>query len=340
MDIRLPAEWEEQDGVLLAWPHHDTDWSETLDDVLPVFIELARQISRFEKVLIVTPDTEGVKKTLLAAGLNLSSIIICHVPTNDTWTRDYGPITILANGIPVMLDFGFNGWGLKFAADLDNNVTRLLKQQGALAPALKTIGLVLEGGSIESDGNGTILTTSRCLLSPNRNPQLAKDEIEGALNALLGAQHVHWLYHGELAGDDTDAHIDTLARFCPNDTLVYVGCSDPDDPHAEPLRMMENELQALKTRQGTPYRLIALPWPAPVFDSAGARMPATYANFLVINRAVLVPTYRDQSDNTALAMMALAFPDHEIIGIDCVPLIMQHGSLHCVTMQLPKGTLS
>lgn len=339
MNIRIPAEWEQQDGVLLAWPHADTDWHSMLSDVQNVYIELIRQITRFEKVLLIVPEPEQAKLKLQESGISLERVTICPVPTNDTWTRDYGPITIELNNQPVLLDFGFNGWGLKFAANHDNQVTRILKQQQALRPRINTIGLVLEGGSIESDGQGIIMTTSQCLLSPNRNPQLSRDELDGAMQNLFGARKVLWLEHGHLEGDDTDAHIDTLARLCPNDTIIYVACDAPDDSHYSALQKMEQELKQLTTLNGTPFRLLGLPWPSPKYDADGNRLPASYANYLVINDAVLVPTYRDPVDNGALAMIALAFPGREIIGIDCLPLIEQHGSLHCITMQLPQGVL-
>ncbi len=340
MQIRLPAEWEEQDGVLLAWPHGATDWSAMLDDACRCFTGLVRAISRFEPVLVVTPDASPLQTVLTTQGIDLSRVRIAQLPTNDTWARDFGPVTIQVNNVPVLLDFGFNGWGLKFAANHDNQVTRKLKQAGFLLPRLNTIGLVLEGGSLESDGQGTILTTSHCLLSPNRNPQLSRNDIEEALHNLLGASRVLWLEHGWLAGDDTDAHIDTLARLCPDNTIAYITCSDPTDEHYHELKLMEQELALFRTADGSPYRLLPLPWPAAQHDDAGQRLPATYANFLVINGAVLVPTYNDPADGAALAMIGLAFPGREIIGIDCRPLIQQHGSLHCVTMQLPKGTIA
>lgn len=340
MNIRLPAEWEPQDGVLLAWPHADTDWINCLPQVHEIYCNLIRQIIRFEKVVLVTPDPERTGSSLAAAGIANDRIILCQTATNDTWTRDYGPISVQVNGQPVLLDFGFNGWGLKFAADLDNQVNRNLKHQGIFRPAVNTIGLILEGGSIESDGNGTLLTTSQCLLSPNRNPQLSRRELEGAMQSLFGARQTLWLEHGHLEGDDTDAHIDTLARLCPDSTIIYVACDDPADSHYVPLQKMEQELQQLTTPHGAPYRLLGLPWPSPKYDADGNRLPASYANYLVINSAVLVPTYRDPVDNGALAMAALAYPDREIIGIDCLPLLEQHGSLHCITMQLPQGVLT
>jgi agmatine deiminase len=239
----------------------------------------------------------------------------------------------------VVLDFGFNAWGLKFAADLDNRVSRGLAAAGLFRAPVRVPGLVLEGGSIDSDGAGTLLTTTACLLSPNRNPHLDRAGLERALADLLGAERVLWLEHGALTGDDTDAHIDTLARFCPDDTIAYVRCDDPADEHFAPLAAMEAELRAFRTGAGRPYRLVALPWPRPVFDRDGHRLPATYANFLVINRAVLVPTYRDPRDAAALETLAALFPGRKVIGIDSLPLIHQHGSLHCLTMQLPRGTL-
>ncbi len=339
MAIRLPAEWEPQDGVLLAWPHGATDWADQLPEVRRVYADLITAISRFEKVLLTTPDPDEARSWLLQAGVPTERVIFAAAPTNDTWTRDCGPVTVQVNQQPVLLDFGFNGWGLKFAADQDNQLTRRLKAQGLLIPRLNTIGLILEGGSIESDGAGTILTTSGCLLSPNRNPQLDRHELEGALQSLLGARRVHWLEHGQLAGDDTDAHIDTLARLCPDNTLLYTVCDDPGDEHYQPLNRMAAELQGLRDQTGRPYRLLPLPLPAPCLNHAGHRLPATYANFLVINGAVLVPTYGQPTDNGALAMIGLAFPGREVIGIDCLPLIEQHGSLHCITMQLPAGVL-
>ena len=337
---RLPAEWEEQDCVLLAWPHEGSDWLPWLDAVEPVFVEIARQISLIEQVVIAAPDTVPVRKKLQESGAALERIRLFEMETNDTWSRDFGPITVFEEGRPLILDFGFNGWGLKFAADQDNQITRRLHKLGAFgATPLKTVGLIMEGGSIESDGRGTILTTAECLLNGNRNPHLGKADLEDALKELCGAGHFLWLENGYLAGDDTDSHVDTLARLCPNDAIVYVTCDDPNDEHYQSLQAMERELKAFRTADGRPYRLIPFPWPEARFDEDGDRLPATYANFLIVNGAVLVPTYRDKNDATALAAIAEAFPEREIIGIDCLPLILQHGSLHCVTMQLPKGIL-
>ncbi len=340
MEQRLPAEWEPQDGVLLAWPHADSDWRETLAAVEPVFVEIARAISRYARVLMVVPEVALVRERLRLAGADLDRITLFRLPSNDTWSRDFGPITVLEDGVPVLLDFGFNGWGLKFAADLDNRLTRGLAELGAFGGhEVRVPGLILEGGSIESDGAGTILTTSRCLLSPNRNPHLDRLGIAQQLHALLGARRVLWLEHGYLAGDDTDSHIDTLARFCPDNTIAYVRCDDPADEQYQELAAMETELRAFRTAAGEPYRLVPLPWPQACFGLDGHRLPATYANFLVINGAVLVPTYGLPQDGAALNTIARIFPDRQVLGIDCLPLIAQHGSLHCVTMQIPHGVL-
>jgi len=340
MNTRLPAEWEAQDGVLLAWPHETSDWHPVLNLVEPVFIEIIRHISRFEQVLVVVPDIEEIRRKLVAAEVAIDRVSLFAIPSNDTWSRDFGPITVYRNGCPLLLDFGFNGWGLKFAADQDNRITARLQEASAFGAVPRQIpGLILEGGSIESDGTGTLLTTAECLLGPNRNPHLDRAGIEAELRRWLGAQRILWLENGYLAGDDTDSHIDTLARLCPNDTIVYVTCDDEQDEHYSALKNMEAELRAFRTRDGRPYRLLPLPWPSAKYDDAGERLPATYANYLVINDAVLVPVYNDPQDAAALAVIGQAFPERAIIGIDCSPLILQHGSLHCVTMQLPRGVL-
>jgi len=338
--VRLPAEWEPQDAILLAWPHADSDWQPILSEITDLYVELISRITSFQAVIIVAPEPQDVIERLACAGIDLNKTRIERILTNDTWTRDYGPITILRNDKPVLLDFGFNGWGLKFPADRDNQVTSQLHANGVFGTTKREIPwLILEGGSIESDGQGTLLTTSECLLNKNRNPHLDKNMIETCLQQQLGAKHILWLVHGYLAGDDTDSHIDTLARLGPNDTILYVRCDDPKDEHFSTLQRMEQQLQQLRTLDGTTYRLIPLPWPQPCFDDEGHRLPATYANYLVINGAVLVPAYQDPADKPAQQAIAEAYPDREIIGIDCRPIIWQHGSLHCITMQIPQGVL-
>lgn len=337
---RLPAEWEEQDGVLLAWPHENTDWGSTLELVKPVFAEIIAAISRFEQVILIAPVHEEVKDYLLKAGADLQKFTFVQLPINDTWARDFGPITVFEENAPLLLDFGFNGWGLKFPANHDNQVNRLLVEKELFRGSYEVMPLVLEGGSIESNGTGTLLVTAECLLDRNRNPHLSRYELEAALQNLLGAERVLWLHNGYLAGDDTDSHVDTLARFCPNDTILFVACDDPEDEHFEALAAMKRELAGFRTAAGKPYRLIELPFPSASHGFDGERLPATYANFLVINGAVLVPTYSDRSDSEALAAVREGFPGREIIGIDCRSITLQHGSLHCLTMQLPKGVIA
>lgn len=343
MPRTLPAEWAPQSGVMLTWPHADSDWSSLLNEAEAVFTAIGLAVTRFERLLAVCQDADHrahVLKLLRDAGADMGRVISAVAPANDTWARDHGPITVLEQGRPRLLDFTFNGWGGKYPADQDNLITRRLRQQGVFGDLpVDTVDLVLEGGSIESDGRGTLLTTAGCLLTPTRNPALDRAGVEDALRRSLGVERVLWLEHGDLEGDDTDGHVDTLARLCDPDTIAYVTCGDAHDPHHGTLRAMEDELRALRTADGRPYRLVPLPLPAPIRDEDGRRLPATHANFLIINGAVLVPTYDDPTDEIALERLAGAFPKREIIGIDCRALIRQYGSLHCVTMQLPEGVL-
>ncbi len=343
-DRRMPAEWEEQDAVLLTWPHANSDWQRLLDDVIPLYEALVTVIADYADLVIGVPESQMVEvaQRLAAMGVPEDAVYLYPVASNDTWARDHGPLTVITEQGPQLLDFVFNGWGGKYPADLDNGITRQLYGQGAFPGAsLETRGWVLEGGSIEVDGRGTLLTTSACLLNPNRNPALDKAEIERRLKQDLGVRKVNWLTHGHLQGDDTDSHIDTLARLCPDNVIAYVACDDPADEHYDDLKAMERELRELTDADGQPYRLVPLPWPEPCYSEDGddRRLPATYANFLVINGAVLVPLYDSVTDDDALEQVAKAFPGYEIMGVPCRTLIEQGGSLHCITMQLPSGVL-
>ena len=348
--MRMPAEWEPQAFVQIAWPHAETDWAPYLKAAWECYGNIAREIARREPLAIITPEPAAVRDYLKAlANVNLENIRFVEVETNDTWARDHAFITLMADdGRKQLTDFTFNGWGLKFAANLDNQINR------KAFPTLKTmladgadyrneLGTVLEGGSIESDGRGTILTTTSCLLADNRNNYADKAEAEASLLPRLHADRMLWLDHSWLAGDDTDGHVDTVARLCNAETIAYVQCTDPADEHYTELSAMEAELRQLRTLDGRPYRLVPLPMPSAIYDETdvGAdgqpqRLPATYANFLIVNGAVLMPTYRQPANDT-LAMTRLqgAFPDREVVGIDCTVLIRQHGSLHCCTMQYP-----
>jgi len=331
---RLPAEWEHTDAILIAWPHADTDWAYMLDDAERCYVDMAAAIVPFAPLIVVAPDVEVPRRRL--SRLPQERIRYFEIPTNDTWTRDYGPITVIDDDRPLALDFQFNGWGLKFAADLDNLVTQKAHELGAFCPRRENhLGITLEGGSIETDGRGTLLTTSECLLSPNRNGDMSREEFEELFADVFGIEKVNWLDHGFLLGDDTDSHIDTLARIVPDNNLLYVTTDDKDYWHYEELTLMEEQLRTFTDIDGTPYRMLPLPLPNPIYDENGERLPATYANYLVVNGGVVVPTY-GQPDNDILAVATIkkAFPHHEIRTVDCLPLIRQHGSLHCSTMQI------
>ena len=357
-DYRMPAEWEAQSGVQLTWPHAKTDWGPMLQEITATYQEMAREISKREPLLIVGPDD-------IAASTSPTTFRYT-LPTNDTWARDHGfitlvptqpstlspqPSTLSPQPSALLLDFCFNGWGQKFPAELDNAINRGLYDAGAFSGQyVDCLDFVLEGGSIESDGRGTIFTTTGCLLAPHRNQPLTKSDIEARLLHELCAKRIVWIDHGHLVGDDTDGHIDTLVRICPNDTLLYMSCDDPQDEQYEELRLMEEELKTLRTLDGKPYRLLRLPSPRPLYESAEGvtshlspltshldRLPATYANFLIINGAVLVPTYAQPDlDREACRIIGEAFPDREIVPIDSRAIIRQHGSIHCCTMQFPE----
>lgn len=340
--VVLPAEWEPQSGIQLTWPHSGTDWEPMLDEISQCYARIVREIIRFEPVMIVTPSADIVRPYI--EDLDQDRIHICEVRgTNDTWARDHGGIGVMFKGEPAVFNFTFNGWGMKYPANYDNQIVFEMEKDGAFTPDIKVryFSLVLEGGSIESDGCGTVLTTARCLFSKNRNERLSKATFMAAIEALLGADRLLILKHGYLEGDDTDGHVDTLARFCDPETIAYVQCTDPDDSHFDELLAMERELLALRTAEGKPYRLISLPMAEPVFDEDGYQLPATYANFLILNGAVLVPAYgNDELDEQAREVLQTAFPDREIISVDCLPLIQQGGAIHCATMQYPAGVLN
>ena len=313
---RLPAEWESQSMVQLTWPHAKTDWAPMLEEITKTYNEMAREISSREELLIVGE------------------------PNNDTWARDHGFITLVDDeGHARLLDYCFNGWGEKFEADLDNAINRRIYDEGKVkGEYVDCLDFVLEGGSIESDGEGTIFTTSCCLLAPHRNQPMTKAEIEARLKHDLCAERIIWIDYGHLTGDDTDGHIDTLVRIAPNYTLLYIGCDDETDEQYDDLKKMEQQLKNFRTLKGEPYKLVKLPSPRAIYDEDGERLPATYANFLIMNGAVLVPTYNQPDlDAEAMRLIGEVFPDREIVGIDCRSVIKQHGSLHCCTMQYPVG---
>lgn len=361
----LPSEWQQQVAVQLTWPHANTDWAPYLEDIVRMEVRMADEITKREDLIIVTPEKEALREFLSTqlTEQQLKRVKIVEMPTDDTWARDHGAITLLPRPEnekrprkTILLDFCFNGWGKKFPAENDNHISWNLKCSGvffdyychnrhkgeALQDDPETecemeehLDFVLEGGSIESDGKGTVFTTSQCLLAPNRNQPLSKEGIEDYLKRVLCAERIVWLDHGNLIGDDTDGHIDTIVRIAPNDTILYVKCDDYKDEQFQDFEALESQLQCLRTKEGKPYRLLPLPMPKAMYDD-GDRIPATYANFLIINGAVLVPTYNQpELDKKAMEIIQQAFPDREIIGIDAQVAVRQHGSLHCLTMQFP-----
>lgn len=341
MRIFLP-EWGRQDAILLALPNQSTDWAYILDEALDQYHRIIKTLSdEGIRILLLCDDEERAKNLL--DDCNMEKISLIKIPYNDTWTRDYGPLTVIKDGRLRALDFGFNGWGLKFAADKDNLVNLALSEKGIFNEGFyrNERAFILEGGSVDTNGDGTILTTTRCLCSPNRNGGLTKREAEMRLHELLGADHVLFLDYGELSGDDTDSHIDTLARLGPENTILYTGCRDIDDEHFESLLKMRAQLTMFRNAEGEPFNLIELPFPEAIYDEEGLRLPATYANYLVTEKIIFMPTYNQPlQDNLALNTLKIAFPDHKVIGIDCTTLIKQHGSLHCATMQLPENLVN
>ncbi len=337
--LRLPAEWEPQAAVLIAWPHADTDWAERLAAVETTYVALAAAVTRFQPLIIVVADATlqaHVEAQLRHAKVNLARIRFVELPYDDTWLRDSGPITLKADDASFQLtDFRFTGWGGKFGAEQDDALIAGLVEAGVFGHAAhKRIDWALEGGGIESDGAGTVLTTWRCLVQ--RHSEQSREEMGAILRDSLHAVRVLWLDYGYLEGDDTDAHIDTLARFAPGERIVFQACDDPNDPHHDELQRMGAELAALRTVDGRPYQLYPLPWAKPILDE-GRRLAASYANYLIVNGAVLVPAYGDKADDEAARIIGAAHPGREIVQVPCRPLIWQNGSLHCITMQLPAG---
>lgn len=351
--IRMQAEWEDHSSVLVAFPDKDTDWNVNLDEARNQFLRLISAMAvRGEKVILIAQDSAKTEQYVTDYFQNeignrgaMDQIEIVEIPINDTWVRDYGPITVVRDSIGSdgknseelrRLDFGFNAWGGKFEYEKDNQVNANLRRLGIIPDSEyeDCNDFILEGGSIECDGKGTILTTSECLLNPNRNPRLAKEDIEDKLRQKLGAKRILWLDHGHLIGDDTDSHIDTLCRFAPGDVIFYTDPGDKADPQHDGLERMHQQLLTFRTAEGNPYTLIELPVPDPVYGKDGARLGATYANYLVTNKYIYMPTYRQpQKDRLAAMTLQSVYHDRKVVAIDCTVLVTQGGSLHCSTMQ-------
>lgn len=340
--LRLPAEWEPQSAILLAWPHAGTDWAERLGEVEDTVIALVAAIARFQPVLLCVADDDVeayARARLSSARIDMARVRFLPVAYDDTWLRDSGPITLRdGSGGFRLLDFRFTGWGGKFGAAQDDLVVERLHEAGTfLKSDRQSIDFALEGGAVDTDGAGTLLTTWQCL--HERHPDLDRANLSQRLAGWLHQDRVLWLDHGYLEGDDTDAHVDTLARFAAPDAIVFQACDDPSDSHYAELQAMGAEIAALRTRDGQPYRLFPLPWAQPILDE-GRRLAASYANFLIVNGAVLMPAYGDPADAAAADVLSRAFPGREIVQVPCRALIWQNGSLHCLTMQLPQGIIA
>lgn len=336
--LRFPAEWEPQEAILVAWPHAGTDWAERLAEVEETYIALVQAITRYQPAWICVADDDlqtYAEARLRSARVDMTKVRFVPFDYDDTWLRDSGPITLREGDGFRVLDFRFTAWGGKFEAGRDDRLVEALAQQGLFGGAPRQrIDFALEGGGIETDGDGTLLTTWHCL--HERHPQASREDLDARLRQWLAQDRVLWLDHGYLEGDDTDAHIDTLARFAPGDAIVFQACDDPADSHYAELQAMAADIAALRTADGRRYRLFPLPWARPIVDN-GRRLAASYANYLIINGAVLIPAYGDRADDAAAAVLALAYPGREIVQVPCRPLIWQNGSLHCITMQLPAG---
>ncbi len=326
---RLPAEFEEQSFVQVVFPHKKSDWSDYLEEAEKNFVDIINAIAKYQQCLVVCDEISRVK----AHFTSYENIRFVEVPTNDTWARDSSAITVYEDSEPLLLVFVFTAWGGKFDASLDNTMSKKLAD--VYDAPIKSVDFILEGGAIESNGKGTLLITSECVFNPNRNAALSREQSLDILKEAFGVSNILSLEHGYLSGDDTDSHIDTLARFVDAETIVYLRCEDKEDEHFEALEKMETELKAFRDQDGKAFTLVPLPFTRAIYDE-DERLPATYANFLIMNKAVLVPVYNDASDQKALDTLQKVFPSREIVAVDCSTLIRQHGSLHCVTMQFPS----
>jgi agmatine/peptidylarginine deiminase len=326
---RLPAEFEEQSFIQVVFPHKKSDWKDYLEEAEKNFVDIINAIAQYQQCIVVCDDVSRVKKHFPSH----ANIRFVEVPTNDTWARDSSAITVYEDGEPLLLDFNFTAWGGKFDASLDNEMSQRLS--AVYDTPLKSVDFILEGGAIESNGKGTLLITSECVFNPNRNVNLSKEQSIDVLRQEFGVSNVLILDHGYLSGDDTDSHIDTLARFVDAETIVYLSCTDEEDEHFSELKKMEEELKGFRDQDGKSFALVPLPFTQAIYDEE-ERLPATYANFLIMNEAVLVPVYNDPNDQKALDILKQVFPSRVIVAVDCSTLIRQHGSLHCVTMQFPS----
>ena len=325
MPIRLPAQWEKQEFIMLVFPYIKSDWKHSIKEIRSSYIRLIEVIIKYQKCVILSASKQEALHLLPKP----ENIEVLQVDTDDTWIRDFGGICIYKDGKLEILNFKFNAWGEKFGYKKDNRVNIKLNEQQFFKSPLRDIDFVLEGGSIDTNGKGVLLSTQNCIFNKNRNPNLSKEQIIDTLKTTLGAKEMIILKNGTLIGDDTDSHVDTLARFVDTNTIAYVKCYDKNDEHYDTLDRMENELKA------TNFKLLPLPLPLPKYFQ-NRRLPATYLNFIFINGALVVPTYKDKNDKIALKILQDFFKDRDVIGVDASIFIREHGSLHCSTMNFYK----
>ncbi len=337
--LRMPAEWEAHRGTWLSWPHKEASWPGGFDSIPGIFADIVRHLVPHEEVHINVGDAgleASAREVLRHAAVPAARVFFHRNPTNDAWCRDHGPVFVHreAGGRreELILDWGYNAWGGKYPPfDLDDVVpTRIGAELGI--PVLSP-GMVLEGGSIDPNGAGTVLTTEQCLLNPNRNPGLSREQIEAALRNTLGARNILWLGQG-IEGDDTDGHVDDLTRFVDPVTVVTVVEEDPRDPNFEPLRDNLRRLRGMADQDGRPLRVVELPMP-PALYREGQRLPASYANFYIANGVVLLPGFDAARDARARSVLQDLFSDRRVILINCTDLVWGLGAIHCVTQQWP-----
>jgi agmatine deiminase len=340
LGYRMPAEWESHRGTWLSWPHKEASWPGKFESVPGIFADMVRVLADREEVHInvAGPAMEAAVRSLLAdAGAGSGNVFFHHNPTNDAWCRDHGPIFLerTREGVreQAIVDWGFNAWGGKYPPyDLDDVVPSRIGAELGL-PVFEP-GIVMEGGALDVNGRGTLLTTESCLLNPNRNPQLDRGEIEQYLRGYLGVTHILWLGDG-IAGDDTDGHVDDITRFVDPRTVVTVVEDDPADENYEPLQANLERLRGMTDQDGRPLRVVTLPMPRALYHE-GQRLPASYANFYIANGVVLLPTYDPPRDEEAAATLAGLFPGREIVGMYAADLVWGLGAFHCVTQQWPR----
>lgn len=343
---RLAPEWARQDAVMLVWPHSNSDWNNQLDDIEKTYIELSRYISRSQKVILVAYDLEHIERiqTLLSHnGIPLDNILLIDIHCNDTWVRDFGPIFITTDNHVKMLDFTFDGWGNKFNHDHDNQFNKRFKQKLNSDAKLETIDFVLEAGNLDINSQGALLCSSSPINRTNKHGSKMEDgelrSTEQKFQQWLGCTHTLWLHDVKLEGDDTDGHIDTLARFCNDEIITYTANNNASDANHNAIEHLNQQLELLKNNNSIIKELVPLPLPQPIFQN-GKQLPASYANFLITNHKLFVPVFNDKQDNYALKIFDDLFPTHEVIDIESTALIKQYGGIHCATMQIPEGFLN